>query len=86
MKGHPAHRVAEGIEAVAPPAGCRFDSDALFLDLLPGQDARRQVELLLRQRHRAAVVVAGFVQYVVADGGHDYKAIVCRLTSPTWVK
>ena len=48
MEGNPAHRIAEGIESIAPPTGDRLDIDTLLLDLLPGQDARRQVQLLVR--------------------------------------
>ena len=88
VKGDPADRVAEGVEAVASPGRHRLDIDAFLLDLLPGEDARRQVELLLRQRHRAAVVVDGLVQDVVTDGGafHGQSAMVWRLTSETCVK
>ena len=47
VEGDPGYRVAERVLAVAPPAGLRHDLNALLLDLLPGQDARRQVQLLL---------------------------------------
>ena len=54
---------------------------------LPRAVARRQVQMLARDRHRAFIVVARFVHHVVAGRGvHVQAASVCRPTSPTWVK
>lgn len=49
VKGNPGDRIAEGILTVAPPAGHRVNIDALFFDLLPGENAWRQVKLLLQR-------------------------------------
>ena len=88
MEGNPGDRIAEGVLTVAPPARHRVDIDALLFDLLPGENAWRQVQLLLREGNGAAILVACFVYDVIANGfiGHDQSAIVCRLTLPTCVK
>src|SRR3990167_994865 len=87
---HPQHfvRLGEGymageITEVVFPAllvlGRWFDPDQRRFNLLIGKRARGQVQVLLRQAHRALIAVQGFVHHAIAHATEHWLTHGCSL-------
>src|SRR3981189_1089736 len=82
---HLADRISEVVLAFGLFGGLRFDVDAVRVQRLPGQHARREVQKLVGQHHWAGVAVERLMDDPITHQ-ESYVANVCRLTWPTRLK
>jgi len=58
--------IAEGVDLVAPPEGCRIHADRVFQALLKRRRPRYEMQYVMRMQHVACVLVGRFVMDAVA--------------------
>ena len=78
-KGYVTGEIAEVVLPALLVLGCWFDPDQRRLNLLIGKRTRGQVQVLLRQAHRALVAVQGFVHHAVAHAAEHWLTHGCSL-------